>query len=274
MADFTNTKAFGTKIYPVEAESASNLLRRCEAILSPELLKSRYLTGIEDVNSKYSPDELKQEIELAINEFELISELSVTKVSHSERLPFDRQAYKAFVFMKTNNGPILSIERLQIQSSNGENIYDLPPDWIETGLMHKRQVNLIPILSIFGASGLQDGQPSNAGLIFIQAVNNFAWLPAFYTIEYTTGISHTEGQVPIVVNDIIGMTAAILILSALQANITQTSTSIGQDGISQSSSGPGPRTYEKRIEDLTERRDKMLRKIKAIFHQKYYMSNI
>ena len=31
---------------------------------------------------------------------------------------------------------------------------------------------------------------------------------------------------------------------------------------------------DERIEDLTERRDRMLKKIKSKFHQKYYMSNI
>ena len=272
MADYTESKKFGTKIYPVETNVASDLLRRIEPILTPENLKSRYLKGIDLEN--YSEGELKQEIELSINEFEEMTNLSVFKVQHRERIPFDRQAYKAFVYFKLNNGPILSIEKVLIESSNGESIYELPPTWIEVGFAHKRQINLIPILSIFGAAGLKDGQASNAGLIFLQAVNNFRWLPAFFTVTYTAGICHEEGRVPIIANDIIGMQAAINILSQKQTEFRHTSTSVGQDGVSQSASGPGPRTYDKRIEDLQERRDRMLKKLKSKFHQKYFLSNI
>lgn len=272
MADYSESKRFGTKSYPVEALNTTSLLRRVEPLLTPELLKSRYLKGI-DV-SKYSNTELKDEIELAMNEFEILTGLNLTKVQFKERIPFDRAAYQAFVYMKLNNGPILSIEEVLIESSNGESIYKLPADWIEMGFAHKRQINLIPILSIFGAAGLKDGQASNAGLIFIQAINNFRWLPAFYSVTYTCGLCHKEGNVPIIANEIIGMTAAMEILSSLGANIKYNSTSISQDGISQSASGMGPKTYEARIEELEKKRERLLKKLRAEFHQKYFLSNI
>lgn len=270
--NFQESKDFGTYTYPVEANVVTSLLRRCEPLLTPELLKSRYL---KDVNiENYSEAELKQEIELAMNEFELMTDLSVTRVQHRERIPFDRQMYKSFVFMKLNNGPIHSIEEILIESSNGENIYKLPPDWIDMGYAHKRQINLIPILSIFGAAGLKDGQASNAGLIFIQAVNNFRWLPAFYTVKYTVGLSKKDGSVPIMVNDIIGMTAAMNILSNRQSRFIVSSSSISQDGISQSSSTGGTKVFQTRIEDMQARRDKMIKKLRSQFHQKYFLSNI
>ena len=272
MGDFSESKKFGTKAYPVEAYEVTPLFSRCEPIITPELLKSRYLKGI-DLDD-YSEPDLKDEINLAMNEVELMTNLKLTKVQHKERIPFDRQAYKAFVYMKTNNGPILSVEEILIESSNGESIYKLPADWIEAGFFHKRQVNLIPILSIFGAAGLKDGQASNAGLIFIQAVNNFRWLPAFYSIIYTSGVSHKDGELPIVLNQIVGMTAAIALLSTKQAQNKFTSTSISQDGITQAAGSPGPQVYKTRIEELEAKRERMLQKIRAIFHQKYYASNI
>ena len=272
MADYSNSKNFGTKTYPLESNFTSGLFRRVEPLVTPEILKSRYLHGV-DI-SDYSNEEVKQEIELAIQEMELMTDLRFDKVQYTERIPFDRQLYQSFVYIKTNNGPIISVEEINIQSSNGENIYKLPPDWIEMGFAHKRQINLIPILSIFGAAGLQDGQPSNAGLIFLQAVNNFSWLPAFFTIKYTTGVCQKEGHLPTVINDLIGLTAAMEILSAKQNQITNNSTSISQDGISQSASGPGPETFQNRINILQQKRDMMLKKIKAEFHQKYYLSNI
>jgi hypothetical protein len=270
--NFDKSKNFNTNAYPVESHITSSLLRRVEATLTPELLVSRHLKGVP--LQDFTSEELKDQIEIALNDFELMSGVPAFKLQYKERIPFDRQAYRAFVYFKLNNGPVLSIESLDIESSNGETIYRLPPAWIEMGLAHKRQINLVPILSIFGAAGLQDGQPTNAGLIFIQAISNFSWLPAFYTVKYTCGLSHIEGQLPVIVNQIIGATAAINILSMKQAQEKYTSTSISQDGLSQSASGLGPKQFTQRIEDLGTERERLLQKLKSEFHQKYYLSNI
>lgn len=273
MSDYTISKKFGTNAYPVSSKATSGLFRRVEPLLTPDLMASRYLHGI-DVTD-YSYEELKQEIELAYNEMELMTGLTFDKVQHKERKPFDRDLYKSFVFMKVDNGPVLSVEDMSIESSNGEQIYRLPPDWIEMGnASTMRQINLIPLLSVFGASGLRDGQPSNAGLIFIQAVNNFQWMPAFFSITYTTGVCHEEGQVPVVINDLIGLTVAMEILSAKQNLLTYNSTSISQDGISQSASGQGVQTYQNRINMLQQKQQTLLKKIKAEFGMKYFLSNV
>ena len=182
MADFSESKKFGetidsqgntsgtpTKIYPVEANDVTPLFKRVEPIITPTKMISKYLKKVD--LSEYDNDELKEFINDALNEVEVLMKLQLTPVQHKERFPFDRQAYKSFVFFKANNGPILSVEEILIESSNGENIYRLPLDWIEAGFFHKRQINLIPILSIFGAAGLKDGQASNAGLIFIGSIS-------------------------------------------------------------------------------------------------------
>ena len=285
MADYNDSKRFGqnvsnsqaadgrpTNAYPVESVETTNLFGRIEPILTPELLLSRHLKGVVDLD--FSTEELKDEIKRAMNTVELDSKLFLTKVQFKERLPFDQALYKEFVYMKTNNGPILSIESLQIESSNGENIYKLPADWIEMGFAHKRQINLIPILSIFGAAGLQDGQASNAGLVFLQAVNNFRWLPAFFTVIFTAGVCHKDGYLPQIFNELIGLHASIEILSNMQTRLLYNSTSISQDGISQSASGQGPQTYQPRIDKLKEDYASKLAKIRAKFHQKYFLTNI
>lgn len=275
MADYSESKSFGTKTYPVEAFSTSDLMQRCEPILTPDLLVSRYLKAQEkDIKSKYSNDELKDRINLAMNEFELMSGMRVNKVQDKQRIPFDRDLYRSFVFLKTNHGPILSVEELQVQSSNGENIYTLPSTWLEVGQAHKRQLNVIPLLSLWGAAGLQDNQASNAGLLFLQMLSQFQWLPAFFAIKYTHGLSNQEGVIPIPVNELIGMIAAIEILSDLQSANKYNSTSVSQDGLSQSASSSGPQIYVKRIEDLTIKKDKAMAKLKAIFTNRYFLSNI
>jgi hypothetical protein len=275
MSDYSESKSFGTKVYPVEAFATSDLIQRAEPLITPDLLISRYLKAQEkDIRAKYTQEELKDQINMAINEFEMESGLRVNKVQDTQRVPFDRDLYRSFVYIKTNHGPILSVEEIQIQSSNGENIYKLPATWIEVGNAHKRQLNLIPILSIFGAAGLQDGQASNAGLIFLNAINNFQWLPSFFTVKYTHGLSHTEGIVPIPVNQIIGMMTAMELLSDLQSANKYNSTSVGQDGLSQSASSAGPKIYVQRIDDLQKKKDKAMAKLKAVFTNKHFLSNI
>lgn len=285
MADFSKSKTFGTKIdssgttsgtptkiYPVEANEVTAIFSRVEPIITPKKMISRYLKGI-DI-SDYSNDELKDYIEEGINEIETLTNLNLTHVQYKERIPFDLGLYKSFVHVKTNNGPILSVDDFLIESSNGENIYRLPPDWIEMGFAHKRQINLIPILTVFGASGLQDGQASNAGLVFIQAISNLRWLPAFFTITYTAGVCRKEGHLPKVLNQLVGITAAMDILSNKAAQNKFNSTSVSQDGISQAASGPGPQLYVQRMNDLKEKRDILLKKVRSKFNQKYYITNI
>lgn len=285
MANFDESKKFGQvsingepptgdpiKIYPVSANDVTSLFRRVEPLITPEKMISKYLKKID--LSEYDDEELQDFINDAMNEVELLTDLYLTPIQMKQRIPFDRQAYKAFVFMKLDEGPVMSVEEVLIESSNGENIYKLPATWIDAGFFRNRQVNLIPILSIFGAAGLQDGQASNSGLIFIQAVNNFNWLPAFYTVTYTVGVCREEGQLPSVLNQIVGITAALEILSNKASQNANTSVSYSQDGISQASSTPGPQLYKQRRDDLEAKRERLMKKVKSQFSQKYFLSNI
>ena len=110
--------------------------------------------------------------------------------------------------------------------------------------------------------------------LFLRAINNYSWLPAFFTVEYTVGVSHVEGKLPILINELIGLTAAIRILSEIQALNKYNSTSINQEGVSQSSSSAGTQIYKQRIEDLEKERQETLQKIKSKFNVKYFVSNI
>ncbi|HLD91693.1 MAG TPA: hypothetical protein VI911_11900 [Patescibacteria group bacterium] len=272
MADYTISKEITNNVYPVISSATSDLLGRCEPLITPDKLKLLYLKGID--LSDYSSDDLKILIEYAVNTFESESKLFVNKVQMKERIPYDRALYAKFLYMKTQHGPIISVEDLSVVSSNGENIFRLPASWVDMGQSHRRQLNLLPILALLGANSLVDGSQNNAGLVFLQAINGFSWLPAFWTVTYTVGLSHIEGQVPKIVNEIIGMIAAIDILSAKQAQIKYNSTSISQDSLAQSSSGPGNQTYQPRIQMLEEKKAKMMGQVKAKFFQKYYLSNV
>lgn len=286
MGDYQDSKRFGqttkdgvvtnendpTNAYPVSSIFTSGILKRIEPILSPELLKSRYLKNI-DIE-EFSSEEIKDQINLAMNEFELMTGLNLDKVQYKERIPYDRSLYRSFVYVKTKRGPILSVESFAVESSDGKNIYKLPASWLEAGNFATRQINLLPILAILGSSSLLDSTQNNAGLIFLQAVSNYNWLPAFFTIKYTTGVCHEEGSLPIAINAAVGMIAAIELLSDAQTKFIHSSTSISQDGLSQATGGPATSTYQPRIEALQLKLEKQIAKIKSTFSVKHFMSNI
>jgi hypothetical protein len=266
---------FYSAAYPVHMVKASGLLQRCEPVLTPEKLVSRFLKGIPRVlpnGDKYTDDDYKDQIYLATNEAEALCGFTFSREQYSNKVPFDRNLAKDYLHIKTEEGPILSVQRLCVVSADGYNIYDIPPEWIETSGFSKKIINIIPILGSFalgqGTGGIY------ATSLFAVFFSNLQFLPGFWQYEITTGVSKVEGQFPTVINQLIGTIAAINILSPLASTIFATSQSLVQDGLSQSSSGLGPRQYQLRIEELTKKRDELIGKIKAVFANKFLISSI
>lgn len=273
MANFPYTKSYGTAMYPVHALETSGLLKRVEPFLTPEQFRSRFLKGIPLVflnGATFSDDELKDRINLAQNEAELRLKTTITRELRQEKLPFKQQDYKAYIHLKAEQGPICTIHQLAIVSADKNTIFEIPPEWIETTNFAKSYINVIPLLAAYGVNSVQ-GAVGNAGIAFLTVIDGLDFIPAYWQIKYTSGMSNTEGSVPIVVNEYIGCIAAIQILSMIAATFIHTSQSQSQDGISQSSSGPGPRIYLVRIEELTKRRDELERKLKGIFSQNFFV---
>jgi hypothetical protein len=273
--NFNQTKNFGTAVYPVHAKETSGLLKRVEPLLTPDKLISRYLKGIPlqfPNGDSFTPDELKDRINLASNEVETLIGCPIYRNAVQEKAPFDKSLYDAFIQLRTEQGPIVSIEHLAIVSANGENIFELPPDWIETANFSKRQINVIPLLAAYGINTVQ-GAVGNAGIAFLSVMGGLGWVPAYWQINYTAGISATEGQIPIPVNELIGVVAAIDILSSIAPSNIYNSQSMSQDGISQSSSGPGVNVYNKRLEDLENKKAELIKKLKALFFSRFHVSN-
>lgn len=276
MAILSQTKSFGTAIYPVHATETSNLMRRVEPFLTPEQLVSRFLKGIPLVfrnGDKFTPDELKDRIYLAQNSAELLTKLTITREAFKQKAPFDYSLYKAYIQITAEHRPIISIERLAIVSADDNNIFEIPPTWIETANFDKGILNVIPLLAAYGVNQVA-GAVGNAGIAFLTVMDGLNWVPAYWQINYTSGLSNVEGTVPTVINELIGTIAAIDILSEIAPTFIYNSQSQSQDGISQSSSGPGPRIYELRINDLLRKRDELINKIRGTFSTKFFMNNI
>ncbi len=275
MADMTHSKSYGTSMYPVHCLHTSNLMRRCEPLLTPEQLRSRFLKGIPLFfanGDTFSDDDLKDRIYLASNQVELDLKTTLVREQRQEKLPFKQEDYKAYIHLTAEQGPIVSIEQLAIVSADKNTIFEIPPTWIETTNFAKRIINVIPLLAAYGVNSVQ-GAVGNAGIAFLTVIDGLNWVPAYWQIKYTSGISNKEGSVPTNVNELIGIVAAIDMLSQIAATFIHTSQSQSQDGISQSSSGPGPRIYMIRIEELQKKREKIEAQLRNIFSNKFIIGS-
>jgi hypothetical protein len=272
--DFSSgQKISGTAVYPVHADQTSGLLTRCEPLLGPDKFVRLFLKGIPlkfPNGDKYTAEDFQDKLNWAMNETELLLGTTILREAFRHKVPFDYSLYKAYIHIMAEKGPIISLEELAIVSADNNNIFNIPPTWIECTNFSKRLINVIPLLAAYGVNQVA-GAVGNAGIAFLTVMDGLNFVPAYWQIKYTAGLSNTEGQVPVPVNELIGCIAAIDILSQIAATNRFNSQSQSQDGISQSSSGPGPNIYNKRIEDLSARRDKLVSKMKGIFSNKFYI---
>lgn len=209
---------------------------------------------------------------MAANAVELDLKTTLTREQRQDKLPFKNEDYKAYIHLTAPQGPVISIEQLAIVSADQNNIFEIPPTWIETSNFEKRIINVIPLLAAYGVNSVQ-GAVGNAGIAFLTVIDGLNFVPSYWQIQYTSGISNTEGLLPTPVNELIGCVAAIDILSEIAPTFIFTSQAQSQDGISQSSSGPGPRIYELRIADLRLKREKLENQLRTIFSNRFVLGN-
>ena len=274
--NFDKNKQFYSAGYPVHCTRTSGLVKRCEPVLTPNLLVSRYLKGIPLAfpnGDHYTAEDIKDQIVLATNEAEILCKITINREQFTDKVPFDINLYKSFIYLKTEQNPVLAVQDVSIVSSDGYKVFQIPSAWLESSNFSKGIVNVVPILGAYSvATG--GGVGAYGGIPYINVFSQLTFVPGFWQIVYQTGTSKIEGQYPVIINDLIGTLAAINMLSNIMMMFINTSQSLSRDGISQSSSGPGTRVYLPYIEILEKKRDVLVGKIKGAFATKFLISNI
>jgi len=274
--DFDENKQFYSAGYPVHATRTSGLVKRCESILTPQLLVSRYLKGIPLAfpnGDSFSAEDIKDQIVLATNEAEILCKITINREQFTDKVPFDIALYKSFIYLKTEQNPILAVQDVSIVSSDGFKVFKIPSPWLESSNFSKGIVNVVPILGAYSvATG--GGVGAYGGIPYLNVFSQLTFVPGFWQIVYQTGTSKIEGQYPVIVNDLIGVIASINMLSVITTMFLNISQSLSRDGISQSSSGLGPRMYLPYIEELEKKRDGLVGKIKTAFSNKFLVTNV
>lgn len=280
MADFTNSKLgiANVGLDNVLDSSWSELA----PLLSPAQIRTQYLFGIPLVSGMRDPntgkrmvmgDEvIKDVINRSVNMVEFESGIDIFPRKYREKYPFDRQLYESLGYLQLHHRPVYSVDKFSVTPSNNVDVYSVPLDWIEAAYFPKGQINLIPLTIAFQNGGFIPSQ-SAGGAAFLSILGQRSWIAAYWQMEYTCGFP--DGMVPKIVNEVIGVQAAIEILDMLAATHAEaTSHSLGLDGMSQSVSTPGPEIYTIRVNALKEKKKILVNRLKTIYGSKIFVSNV
>lgn len=280
MSDLSTAKSAIGAAYPLNAVESPN--GGVEPLLSAERLRQDHLFGIPLVSAISDPitrrpqviDDslLNRYIKRAIALVERESKLVLFPMRFSQKLPYDRQDFDAMGYFRIPNKPVSKIISLTIRPADGNDIFQIPAEWIEMSLVQTGQINIVPInVASMTYAGVVTGSPG--GAFFVNLLGQKHWIPAYWNIEYIAGFD--DGNFPIVINEAIGYKAALMVLRDLAATHAQvTGRSLGIDGLSQSVSGPGGKIYAEKIELLQVEYDKLIGSLATLYGQKRFVGVI
>jgi hypothetical protein len=271
LADYTNSKGAPGAAYPAHSVDAQ-AFSRVEPLITPDQLRRRQLLGIPlvsffpnpitGVRDEITNDDLKDMILRSVSEAELMTGIDIFPIQKYDKYPFERTFFQDFGYIQVVSRPIVSVESLAFTSANGNDLFQLNPDWIEPANFSKGQINITPFVPV-AAVQFVPSTSIGLGSAYLTFLNGLSWIPAIVKVQYTTGFPN--GQMPRVINELIGCIAAIEALSALGATNRASSYSLGIDSMNQSVSSPGPMLYQPRIDGLAEKRDELVKKIKNVY---------
>lgn len=262
-----------------------SIWNQVEPLIVPEKLVRRFLFGIplssgiiNPITKKpdvMTPDDLVDYIDRAVTEVDTLCHIDIMPTQIIEKHPMDPQEFKSLGYLRLRHRPIASIQAVQMVTSNDDVIFNFDMTWIERGQLHAGQLNLLPLLLMMGNNG--SGTNALAGAAtsstYLSLFGGHQWVPSLMQIKYTTG--WVDGLVPKIVNDLIGMTAAISILSMLAATYGRAnSASLSMDGLSQSVGNSGPEIFTKRVNDLEGMQAVLVKKIKSYVGQTWFTGNV
>lgn len=279
-SDYTDSKIRTASPLPEEAIDGQEWTRY-EPVLTVQQLKERFLFGIPLYSrivdpitkkpQKLTDEMLKDQIMRAITKVETKAHIDVFPVKRREAHDFDRSHMDAYGYFQTKHKPVYSVDKLEIKPGNTLNLYEVPNEWVDSKNFRMGRLHIIP-LTLTMAGGTVPIQGRNGAAIYLQAVTGARWIPSFWQVEYTSGFG--DGLIPRILNELIGIYAAIEILSLLAPTNNKSSQSLGLDGMSQSSSGPGPEVYNTRLKKLEEDKKDIMGALQVMFGIKFPRGNI
>jgi len=218
-------------------KKCNTLTKRVGSLISVQEVRDKYLFGIniEDAFGNELPDStIQQYIDDAVSLLEHDLDISITPVyNYVEQMDYRLNEYIDWGYMALNNYPVIQINKMEMvilrdETGEPEAIQEIPNAWIvlqeHDGIIRLMPNARFPAKLAIGARGYWFPELLRADAI-----------PAFWRVTYDYGFE--DGKVPMLVNQAIGLTAAITALiigGNLVIGAGIASQSISLDGLSQS----------------------------------------
>lgn len=246
-------------------------------LIDVQRFKAEYLFGIPLraalTGEEVTDETIKQFIRKGVSDFESSVRVPVNPVKIEDRFDFIRADDLSFGTKRLTRFPVIKVEALKAlwpgrndvlaDFGNSQEV-DYPTSWVsllgDTGL-----VRIVPNSGSIINADVNFLASSAYRSIVLGGLKNW---PNMWRIIYWAGFD--RDKVPDVVNDLIGILAAIKFLSQMAPAIFPMNTqSVSLDGMAQSVSTAGPMWLQLRIAELTNERDRLVEQLKG-----YYATDI
>lgn len=188
----------------------SSQFTRTEAMLTPSQLKTRYLFGIDltDENGNEIPDEtIQHAINSSASYLEHKLNIIIQPTEFLERYDYRSIDYIEFNLIQLKNKPICELKEWKAKFPSNKDLVQYPNEWFvvekEAG-----QIQLSPVEGTFSGLIVTQGG-SYLPLLF--GTRNY-W-PHLFEVRYIAGFD--PDCVPVIINEMIGMQAAIRLFEIL-----------------------------------------------------------
>jgi hypothetical protein len=284
VGDYTDSKGGPGNVFldGSEPDSAGGW-SRVAPLITPEQVRRKHLFGVDLVSGTMNSitekrdvltlDDIADKIDDAVATVELETGVVILPTQITEKIPFDLHLYRSWGYTRLKKRPVASVEAFDVVLANDTTTYTIPLDWVDTGQLHQGQLNLIPLTIALQKQGSQIPTSAAASAVVLTLLVHQTWVPSFWQVKYTAGFP--SGQVPKVLNDLIGTVVAMEILSELATTYAKNSSgSLSIDGLSQSVSTPGPEIFTRRLTDLDKKRTTLTKKIKTHFGLNFFSGEV
>lgn len=224
-----NTSSLATSEFsePTKGDEVESLA----GIMTPEELKSIFLTGVDltdDKGNPYPDAMFDFAIRSAIGWVEAQLDIEARPAWHVDRYDFDSRLWQEWGMILLDHYPILEVDYVKMYWPSAQEAYDFPDEWIVPDY-DGGQINLIP------TSGTLAQAMAISGTYLPTVLTTVPYIPRALEVRYRSGWE--IGTLPHDLREMIGKRSCFPILNTagdLIAGAGIANFSISMDGLSQS----------------------------------------
>lgn len=238
---------------------------RFETFLSVEDFKKTFLVGVNLVDSNgnllVDDETIKRYILIGVSRVEHVLNITLTPTTYTEKRDYSVNNYYNYGFIDLYHKPIIKVNSVKVKYQTSQTLIQYPLEWLRV----YNEIGQIQVTPTSGALGYFN--LDNSGYL-PQLLGVASQYPQLFEIEYIAGFE--QDKIPYIINQLIGMYAAILLLISLGTStlgVGISGASITLDGLSQSTNlFNNPKgLYGARIQAYQDQINAMLDEIKRYY---------